>query len=345
MILRPIKWHIKEQSTFLRRIGTLLDEGYTLREAIRFQYIQSESKRQREIRNIEERLKDGSRFYEVLKNARFHPLSVSFCFYGEQNGQLAESLRTAGEMLQRRYEDQNRLKKLAAYPAFLLLLTGLLFFLFQWLLLPQFFYLYESFQVEPNATLRFLLWLHAHPNELLIGGVFIIATFLFVLNRVKRAKTSYEFQCMISRLPMIGTWVRLLNTYYISYQFSRLLKNGLSLSETLQFIKRDPERMYLRETAVRIEGQLLAGKTFDAAIMDIPFWQRELGFVIQHGQVSGKLESELDAFSRYCLENLSERMEKLLKIVQPVLFATIGSWILFMYFSIMLPSFQLMNEL
>ncbi|WAA11449.1 competence type IV pilus assembly protein ComGB [Fervidibacillus halotolerans] len=339
------KWSIKDQSIFFKRLSTLLDEGYTMNDAIRFLSIQAERSKRASLKNIEIQLKNGNPFYEVLKEMKCHPISVSFCFYGEQNGRLSDALQTAAEILQRRYEDRMKLEKLAAYPFFLLLLIGILFFFFQWLLLPQFQYLYQSFQIKPNLFLSILFWINAHPVSFLFIILIPFLLVLYLFYWMKGRKTSYEFQCMLVAIPFVGSLVRLMNTYYIAYQFSQFLKNGLSLAESLAFIKKDPGKHYLSECAERIEGDLLMGIPFDQAISKIPFWQPELVYVIRHGQMSGKLDLELESFSRYCMESFSENVERLMKFLQPTIFFFIGIWLIFLYFSLLSPSFQFINEL
>ncbi|WAA10430.1 competence type IV pilus assembly protein ComGB [Fervidibacillus albus] len=340
-----IKWNIKDQAIFLNRLSTLLDEGYTMSEAIRFLSIQSEKPKGETLSKLETVLKNGNPFYVVLQKMEYDPVAVSFCFYGEQNGRLSDSLKTAGEILQKRYDDRQRLQKLAAYPLFLLLFIGVLFVFFQWLLLPQFHILYESFQVEPNMILSILFWLNDHPFLLLLITTCTFTVVFFLLNWVKRHIGDYRFQCIIVEIPIVGSLFRLMNTYYISYQFSQFLKNGLSLSESLTFIQRDPERRFFSEAAERIERDLISGMSFDRAVANIPLWQRELSLVIHHGQLIGKLDTELSSFSRYCLERFSEKVDRMVRLIQPVIFSLIGIGIIFFYFSIMVPSFQLINEL
>jgi len=343
MILRQSRWKIEEQILLLKRLGMLLDEGYSISDAIAFIQIQLKKDKQDELLESIEKLKNGEKFFKVLEQLQFHSTAVSFVFYGEQNGNLSKSLQTAGLILSERERRKKKIQTLLTYPIFLLILTGGMFFVISWQLLPQFIQLYHSFQAEPNVLLKSLFWIREHP--LMIGTVLLLLFSIMIIAQYsyRMRKTSFEIQTAFGKFPILGNLVQLWNTYYIAYHTSQLLQSGLSLFQSLHFIKDDPKKPYLKEAIEKINDGLLNGDSFSAAVQKIPFWKKELVTVIQHGQLISKLEVELEAYSQYCLEAFFEKLEKIIKIIQPLIFGFIAIWIILMYFSIMLPSFQLIN--
>ncbi len=343
MRLKRQQWKLNEQILFLKRLGMLLDEGYSISDAIRFIKIQLSKNKHAPLTKSIEQLKNGEKFYTVLNQLFFHSTAVSFIYYGEKNGQLARALQTASTILLEREKRKEKIKKLLMYPIFLLIVTGIMFFVISWQLLPQFAQLYDSFQAEPNHFIKFFYWIYEHPKiiSLTILSIFLVGVTSFFI--FKKRRTSYEIQFTLRKLPVIGDLVQLWNTYYIAYHTSQLLSGGLSLSQSLLFIKDDPEKPYLAEAIEKINKGLLDGESLANAVGEIPIWRKELVAVIEHGQLSGKLEIELNAYSQYCLELFFDRLEKLIKFIQPLIFSFIALWIIIMYFSIMLPSFQLIN--
>lgn len=343
MILKQNRWSIEEQILFLNRLGMLLEEGYAISDAISFIQIQLKKDKYAALSESIEKLKNGEKFYKVLEEFPFHSTAVSFTFYGEQNGQLSKSLKTAAIILKEREKRKRKIQKLLVYPVFLLVVTGGMFSVISWQLLPQFMQLYNSFQAEPGFILRLLDWVHEHPLIISTIILSICMALTIPLSIYKKRKTSFEIQYALGRIPLLGHFFQLWNTYYMAYHTSQLLKSGLSLFQSLKFLKEDPKKPYLKEAVEKINEGLLRGENFSTAVRKIPFWKREIVTVIEHGQLVGKLEVELEAYSQYCLEVFFERLEKVIKIIQPMIFAVIALWIIFMYFSIMLPSFQLIN--
>ncbi|MCU9613861.1 competence type IV pilus assembly protein ComGB [Caldibacillus lycopersici] len=343
--MRKRRWSIHEQALLFQRLGLLLQQGYTLSEAIDFMIIQLDKEKSSALTTGVEQLKTGERFYKVLSNLKFHPTAVSFVYYGEENGQLAFSLKTTGELLQKRENDEGRLKNLLAYPLFLLMFTAVLFFVIQWKLLPQFLQLYNSFQTEPSMFIRFMVWQRNHPVLILLVLLVITAIYLVSFTIFKEKKSPYELQCLFAKIPMFGPIYRLWHTYYISFQISQLLTNGISLHDALKFISKDPKKKYLYEAINQINADLLNGESLYSAVKRIPLWQKELAIVVLHGQLSGKLDIELKTYSEICFQQFSERIEKLINIIQPLIFTLLAVWLIVLYMSIMMPSFQMINKI
>lgn len=343
MRLKQQQWKLNEQILFLKRLGMLLEEGYSISDAIRFIKIQLSKNKHAPLSKSIEQLKNGEKFYTVLNQLLFHSTAVSFIYYGERNGQLSRSLQTASIILLEREKRKEKIKKLLMYPIFLLVVTGMMFFVISWQLLPQFAQLYDSFQAEPNNLIKLFYWIYEHPKLITITTLSILTVAFYSFFTFKKKRTSYEIQFTLGKIPVIGDLVRLWNTYYIAYHTSQLLSGGLSLSQSLSFIKDDPEKPYLAEAIEKINKRLLEGESLASAVGEIPIWKKELVAVIEHGQLSGKLEIELNAYSQYCLELFFDYLEKVIKFIQPLIFSFIALWIIIMYFSIMLPSFQLIN--
>ncbi|MDQ7860798.1 type II secretion system F family protein [Peribacillus frigoritolerans] len=57
----------------------------------------------------------------------------------------------------------------------------------------------------------------------------------------------------------------------------------------------------------------------------------------------GRLDAELFHYSRFILEKIEERMNAILKIIQPLMFSLIGLLIVSIYLAVLLPMFSLLE--
>jgi|GEM_PF-787097 len=341
------RWAIEEQSFLLKRLGVLLKHGYSISESIDLLIVQRNmaSYQTRTLKDIYRRLKEGESFSAILREMKFHPVAVSFIYYGEYNGELAGSMERAGLILEKRHQDWKQLRLALGYPLFLLFFTLFVMIIFHFSLVPNLGELYSGMSREIPMSLRFLLWFQDHLQDFLLLAIAIPLLIAFMLYRRFRKKSKYEVIAFFSRLPLVGYLLRLWNTYYISYQISQLLKNGHSLSECLQFVSEDPEQPFLQEAIGIVKEELLAGIPLALAVEKIEIWQREFSSVISHGQLTGNLDIELETYSQLCFDLFFEKTSSLLRKVQPILFVLIGLWILLLYLSFMLPSFQMIQYL
>lgn len=92
-----------------------------------------------------------------------------------------------------------------------------------------------------------------------------------------------------------------------------------------------------------IKQKLLTGEKLESILASFPFFEKEFPMIIKHGQENGKLEQELLFFSEHCMVNMEERIEKSLKMIQPMLYLFIGLLVVSMYLAILLPMFQLLE--
>ncbi|GAA2715867.1 hypothetical protein GCM10009865_47370 [Aeromicrobium ponti] len=85
------------------------------------------------------------------------------------------------------------------------------------------------------------------------------------------------------------------------------------------------------------------GDKLEDILISFSFFEKELSNIIRHGQKNGRLDQELIFFSRHCLSLLEEKTEKLLKLIQPLLYLFIGFLIVSMYLAVLLPMFHLLE--
>lgn len=90
----------------------------------------------------------------ILAELKFKKDLVSYVYFAEQHGGLAHTLTEGSDMVLKREADYQRLKRLAAYPIFLVLLTFILFFFVNRILLPKFNSLFTDMNLAPNIFME-----------------------------------------------------------------------------------------------------------------------------------------------------------------------------------------------
>jgi competence protein ComGB len=87
----------------------------------------------------------------------------------------------------------------------------------------------------------------------------------------------------------------------------------------------------------------MTGEKLETILASLSFFEKEFPMIVKHGQENGKLEQELLFFSKHCVTNMEEMIEKRLKAIQPVLYLFIGFMVVSMYLAILLPMFHLLD--
>ena len=149
------RWKLKDQALFLTKLGELLENGYSLSDAIRFLKFQESKKKQADLQDVLQDFKNGYPLHYVNENEVSQ--LVSYIYYGEQYGELSLALKEGGQYWTKRTEDVDKIKKILVYPIFLIFFVGNVFMILQSVLLPKFESLFTTMSVEQNVFLTFIL--------------------------------------------------------------------------------------------------------------------------------------------------------------------------------------------
>ncbi|GLB58180.1 competence protein ComG [Cytobacillus sp. NCCP-133] len=337
------KWTIQEQGCFLKKTGELLSRGYPLSEALESLVHQLPSKRKQEIARCLSELKEGYPFYQILSNMNFNKSLIGYVFFAEQHGGLASAFLEGSEMILKRGRDAEKLKKMMAYPLFLMMITSLLFLFVDHILLPRFSSLFVSMKLQPNFFTR-MVYLFGDILPIFIMVIFLIIMVLLVYYIFRfRQQSHLDQKRKIVGIPIAGPYFRLYYTHFFAVQLSYLLSGGLSVYESLSLFEQNDKQPFYKGIGQVIKIHLRKGDKLEDILRDFPFFEKELPNIIRHGQKNGRLDQELIFFSRHCLSLLEEKTEKLLKVIQPLLYLFIGFLIVSMYLAVLLPMFHLLE--
>lgn len=337
------KWPVDEQARFLKRAGELLARGYPLAEAIESLSFYLEKKRKNDIKNSLDQLREGYPLYLILEQLKFNKDLVSYVYFAEQHGGLAHAVTEGSEMVLKRESDFQRLKKLGSYPLFLVMLTGLLFFFVDRILLPKFTSLFTDMNLTPNLFMQVIYSAASIFPYVLYSVIGLIILNIGYYFWVFKKLSPIEQKVKLTKFPLAGKFLKLFYTHFFSVQLSYLFSGGLSVFDALKVFENNRNEPFLMEIGKGIIYNLSRGQDLDVALAAYPFFEDELARIVRHGQKNGKLDQELYFYSRHCLNQLEERTEKTLKFIQPLLYSFIGLLIISLYLAILLPMFQLLQ--
>ena len=145
------------------------------------------------------------------------------------------------------------------------------------------------------------------------------------------------------KLPLAGAFIRLYETYFFASQFSGLLAGGLSINESIQLFSLNQQQPFYQKLCAIIKDDLTEGRPLDVILQELPYFEGNLPFVAANGQKYGRLDSELHHYSQFLLETIEERMNAIMKVIQPLLFSLIGLLIVSIYLAVLLPMFSLLD--
>ena len=337
------KWKVKEQAVFISKLGELLNHGYPLAEALHFLEFQESKKKAEDFTQAIADLRNGYPLHMVLTHLNFHPQLVSYIFYGEQYGDLERALKEGGRYWKKRTEDMDKVKKLMVYPVFLVFFVSIVFYILQTVLLPKFQTIYFTMDVDQHTLLRLMsastFILPALPFLILGLLLFLYVFKRFWFNRLCPLRQ----RRILMGIPIFGTFIKLYETYFFASQFSGLLSGGLSINDSIKLFSINQQQPFYQKLCNIIKDDLIEGRSLEMIFRELPYFDGNLPVVAANGQKYGRLDAELLHYSRFILEKIEERMNVILKIIQPLMFSLIGLLIVSIYLAVLLPMFSLLE--
>ena len=121
-LTKPIKlskkWKGPVQSRFLIQLAHLLQEGFSLDEALKFlEYLFEAEKK--DLEQMRDTLGEGRRFDECLRNVGYSETNTSQIYLSMQFGSFEKACASIGEFLTRKQKQQKKMQQMMMYPAFL----------------------------------------------------------------------------------------------------------------------------------------------------------------------------------------------------------------------------------
>lgn len=341
-IFRKISW--KTGGDFLIRIAKLLEQGLPLETAISFLSITLPKERAR-FQYIIAELRAGKEFAVSLKNASFPDFICAQIFYSNRHGYFITTLRETGEHMLRKADELKKLRKTFQYPVILCVTLSTVFILLRLFLLPKFNLLFNQLQKQDTATTSLLYFL-LEKLPLLIGVIMFISALLITFLFFQQKRKSYlDKITLLSHIPILKRFIQAPHSQIFAREIGYLSKCGLSLHDILAVFTETHSPLFLQQLSQSLKKALDSGVPIHIVCSQFLFFEKELIYIIQHGETNGKLAEELLFYYKHSQENSTRRLERLFTYIQPSIFLLIGTFIVLTYLAILFPMFSLVDQL
>ncbi|MFK3937231.1 competence type IV pilus assembly protein ComGB [Alkalihalobacillus sp. NPDC078783] len=334
-----------EQAKRLIRIGNLLEQGYSMDAALSFIALHGNESVQAQLEQIQSDLHSGARIHEAFEHLNLPADILSFIYFYEEQGEVAKGLIQAGIVFEGREKTRVQIQKLLRYPLVLGWAGVMVLIIVQQFIVPHFQNLFVSMNSNPPAlTAFFFRFLENLP---FIASVFFIILFsLYMYYRIKIKPIPPHLKInKLLQLKLTRRVTRRIITYYFSLQFGRLLGGGMSIQHALSIFENQTYLPFFQHEAHQMKRELQQGESLSQMLLNRHYFLKDLSFVVENGNRTGYLASDLQNYSELLFIDLEESLRKGLALLQPVFFIGMGGFIFVVFLSVMLPMFEMIGAL
>ncbi|MCM2675016.1 competence type IV pilus assembly protein ComGB [Alkalicoccobacillus plakortidis] len=345
LILFRKKTNKLELAKRLIRIGQLLKQGYSMEAALSFIALHVNEQAQEQLKNVQLDLQNGVRIHEAFLHLELPADILSFIYFYEEQGEVAEGLIQAGIVFEGREKTKVQIHKLLRYPLVLGLAGIMVLVIVQQFIVPHFQKLFVSMDSNPPVLTAFFFgFLENLPLLVLVLLVIIIGLYIYYRTKIKPLSAHVKINKLLKNRILSGFTRRIL-TYYFSLQLGRLLEGGMSIQNALSVFEQQTHLPFFQHEAVLMKAELQQGESLDQMLLNRAYFSKDLSFVVENGNRTGYMASDLQNYSQILFADLEESLKKCLALLQPVFFIGMGGFIFVVFLSVMLPMFEMIGAL
>ena len=332
-----------KQAQFLKRLSTLLDEGYTFNSSVGMLLPHHVQNVEEASSMIDQLMRDGQGVSSVLQILGIPETYLLPIDLAESHGRLNKAILTLQRHIAMVERANSSLQKVLMYPLFLFCLLVTLFIAFRIYFLPNMKSLVASRHHQTTDSLLDFTTLLLHLPDILLSVCVSLFVFIFLIRgNIVRKPIEQQIR-LIKKIPLISKWMKTFWTRSFAQETGTLLSAGLSLQETLNQLSSQTYQPYLRVISKEIHKFIMLGETVEKAVLLTDCFLKEFPTFIAHGETSGNLAKELLIYSDLLTEQIEHDITRNLTYVQPVLFGVLAICILAAYLSILLPVYGMID--
>ncbi|WP_373760408.1 competence type IV pilus assembly protein ComGB, partial [Streptococcus ferus] len=314
---KPKKLTTKSQQKVIQLFHNLLSSGFHLTEVVAF-LDKSQLLPKIHVEAMRQGLLQGQNLSAIMNELGFSADVVTQLALAEIHGNTESSLGKIEDYLTKVLAVKKKLFEVATYPIILLVFLVLIMLGLKNYLLPQ---LEEgNWATQVIGHFPTLFWL----LSLLL--VLTVALLFFFGKRLEPLR----LMTICSRLPFFGVYVRLYLTAYYAREWGNLIGQGIEMMQIVRLMQEQKSRRFAA-LGRDMEAALLSGQEFHQKISHYPFFLKELGLMIEYGQVKAKLGSELIFYAEEIWERFFSSIQKAIQLIQPLVFIFVAIVIVLIY--------------
>ncbi len=338
---------VKDLVIFSREVSVMVSSGISLLDSINIIKDQTDNQYFRvSLEDVAHSIDGGMQFSEAIAK---HP-GIFSSFYiemvkaGEASGSLESVLLYLADYVEENYRLRRKLKGAMTYPVFVITIftaIGLGVFIF---IIPNL----VDLIVERGGELPFLTEMMMNISNflrgywyLLLGGFIAIVGTLMHFISTKNGKIFFDK--FLIKVPIIGKIIILTNVNQLTESMYILIRGGIPIAESLRIASNVVSNTLFKDALENTRQKVIEGNRIASSFAVYDIIPPLLTRMFSAGEETGKLETILESLAQFYKDELSDILENVSSIIQPILIVVLGIGVFIFLISVMLPIYSAMQ--
>ncbi|MDR1774525.1 MAG: type II secretion system F family protein, partial [Clostridioides sp.] len=298
--------------------------------------------------SIIDQIKSGKSITTSFENTGFFPIFfISMLQTAEESGNIDTVLNWLSEYYDKEYKFKNKFITIMIYPLILIVLSLLSIIFILFFIVPNFEVIFIANNINPPFITSLILKTSLFLRENIFAVNFcFLSTMLIFIYLIKNKKISGEFiDEFIFSIPIVGELNKLILVTKFSRSFEILMRSGVKLIDSIDISRTVVGNLFISNKVSLANENLKKGNTLSFSLESTGVFSEMFISILKAGEESGQVDRSLSIINKFYESELDSRLEKIIKLAEPVVIIILGSIIGSMMIALIMPVFDIMSML
>ena len=298
------------------------------------------------VASIAKDIEEGSKLSAALMKFPkvFPSIYINSIKVGEVSGTLEDALEQLAKFMEEDDRIKKQVKKALRYPVIVVGALVVAFIIFTTFVIPNFIPIFEMGGGElplPTRLMMFVYYLITDYGIYTLFAVMAIIAGLIVWARTEKGR--YKVDALKLKIPIMGSLVQKSNIARFSRLFYTMNRTGITIIKSFEIMSETLDNLIYKDEVKRIKNDIIKGGDIASSIKQSPHFTKLLATMISIGEKSGSLDEMLGNVSDYYYEEVSDTVDNMTSLIEPVVTVVLGTALLFLALALFLPMWDMMN--
>jgi general secretion pathway protein F len=272
-------------------------------------------------------------------------LSLSMFELGEQTGTLSTAIAKLSAIMQKIYDNRQKLKKATRYPLFIIVAMSIAFTVVITFVVPQFQSFFEQSGMELPFPTKLLLWTeHAISTygPYIMGGAILLSV-SFSIAYKRNPHLQLKTDQYLLRIYIVGkvTYYAMIGRFI--YLFNVLTDAGIPMIDALEIAMGVVDNNYIKQELRKIPVAIEDGRSLAQGFDESGQFEGMVLQMIKAGESSGSLGTMLGKVNKVYNSRYDYIVDNVATLIEPILIAAIAGFVLVLALGIFLPMWSMVD--
>jgi len=296
------------------------------------------------IKDLMEKVEEGKSLSEAMTfhDKEFSDMEIGMIESGEAAGQMNETLDNLAVDIARRQDIKHKIKSALMYPIAIIILLIAVLIVMMVFIIPKLSQLFERQDAELPLVTRVVIWIS---DFLIADGIYLLIGLIiltvFVVIGSKRDKGKYIIDKIKLGMPVFGKLFQMTYLSRFARSLSNLMSSGVPVVKTMEITANSVGNEVYKRRIMLASEDIKQGIPLAENLSDSKLFPPMLVNMVEVGEKTAQLDQIMIKVAAYYEDNVSDTVQGLAKILEPMILVFIGVSVGVIVAAVMLPIMQL----